>query len=142
MHTGLGPNGHGEHIFAGHADDAAALARCRAWWGDRKVTSFYDGSSTSAVISGMMFQCAYQECPQAEYTGIALEYGTEPLMAVIDALRADQWLENHPQTDAATRAAIKQQVFAAFCTDSDTWRAQVLDQGITSVRAALQGLAD
>ena len=33
LHTGLGPSGHGERIFAGR-DDAAALARARAWWGD------------------------------------------------------------------------------------------------------------
>ena len=25
-----------------------------------------------------MFAAAYEECPQAEYTGIALEYGTLP----------------------------------------------------------------
>ena len=44
LHTGLGPSGVGERIFAGR-DDAAALARARAWWGD-EVTSIYDGSST------------------------------------------------------------------------------------------------
>ena len=43
LHTGLGPNGHGERIFACR-DDAAAFARAKAWWGD--VTSIYDGSST------------------------------------------------------------------------------------------------
>jgi hypothetical protein len=26
-----------------------------------------------------MWTSAYEECPQAEYTGIALEYGTLPL---------------------------------------------------------------
>ena len=33
LHTGLGPSGHGERIFACR-DDAAALARARAWWGE------------------------------------------------------------------------------------------------------------
>lgn len=32
IHTGLGPIGHGEKIYAGH-DDAAELARARACWG-------------------------------------------------------------------------------------------------------------
>jgi hypothetical protein len=31
LHTGLGPSGHGERIFAAR-DDAATLARARAWW--------------------------------------------------------------------------------------------------------------
>ncbi len=99
LHTGLGPNGHGERIFACR-DDAAALARARAWWGP-EVTSIYDGSSTSALLRGLMWLAAYEECAQAEYTGIALEYGTVPLMEVIDALRGDHWLECHPEADAA-----------------------------------------
>ena len=95
LHTGLGPSGHGERIFA-CKNDAAALARARAWWGDA-VTSIYDGSSASALLTGMIWLSAYELCAQAEYTGIALEYGTVPTREVIDALRADQWLENHPQ---------------------------------------------
>src|SRR4029077_18530529 len=44
LHSGLGPAGHGEKIFAGREDDLAALARARAWWSN-VVTSTYDGSS-------------------------------------------------------------------------------------------------
>ena len=61
VHTGLGPSGHGEKIFAAR-DDAAALARTRAWWGP-EVTSFYDGSSTSATLTGVMFNAFHDECP-------------------------------------------------------------------------------
>jgi hypothetical protein len=68
------------------------------------VTSIYDGSSTSARLAGMAFEAVYGECPQAEYTGIALEYGTLPLNEVMQALRADQWLENHPETAGRARA--------------------------------------
>lgn len=57
LHTGLGPNGVGERIFACR-DDAQALARTRAWWGDA-VTSIYDGSSTSPLLSGLMWNAAY-----------------------------------------------------------------------------------
>ena len=38
---------------------------------------------------------------QAQLTAIALEYGTVPLPDVIDALRADQWLDNHPEAEPA-----------------------------------------
>ncbi len=139
LHTGLGPSGHGERIFACR-DDAEALARARAWWGN-DITSTYDGSSTSAPLTGLMWLCAYEECPQAEYTGIALEYGTVPLMDVIDALRADQWLENHPETPEATRAAIKRQVRDAFYTDTDAWKERVLAQAVDAATQALRGLS-
>ena len=137
LHTGLGPSGHGERIYAGR-DDAETYARARAWWGD--VTSIYDGSSASALLTGLLWNSAYEECAQAEYTGMALEYGTVPTTEMIGALRADQWLENHPETDTATRQAIKRQVRDAFYTDTDAWKDSVVAQGVDAAFGALRGL--
>ena len=137
LHTGLGPSGHGERIYAGR-DDAASYARAKSWWGE--VTSIYDGSSASAMLTGLMWLSAYEECPQAEYTGIALEYGTLPQADVMLALRADQWLENHPEADDATRRAIKQQLRDAFYTDTDAWKEKVVAQGVDAAYGALRGL--
>lgn len=139
FHTGLGPSGHGERIFACR-DDAAALARARTWWG-REVTSIYDGSSSSALLTGLMWLAAYQECAQAEYTGIALEYGTLPVLEVTDALRADQWLENHPEASTAQRQAIKRQIRDAFYTDTDAWKQAIVAQGREAALQAVGGLA-
>lgn len=138
FHTGLGPSGVGERIFACR-DDAAALVRAKAWWGDG-ITSIYDGSSTSASLTGLMWTVAYEECPQSEYTGIALEYGTVPVMEVLDALRADQWLENHPEAGASQREAIKQRTLAAFYTDTDAWKHAVLAQAVDAATQAVTGL--
>jgi Protein of unknown function (DUF2817) len=139
LHTGLGPNGHGERIFA-CKDDPAALARARAWWG-ADVTSIYDGTSASALLSGLMWSAAYEECPQAQYTGIALEYGTVPVAEVINALRGEHWFENHPEAPAAARAAVKQRMRDAFYTDTALWKQQIVEQGISAARQALAGLA-
>jgi hypothetical protein len=139
LHTGLGPEGVGERIFACR-DDAAALARARDWWGEG-ITSIYDGSSSSAPLTGLMWLAAYEEAPQAEYTGIALEYGTLSLEDTLDALRADQWLENHPETDEATRRRIKQQLRDAFYIDSDDWKRRILEQAFEAASQAVRGLA-
>ena len=139
LHTGLGPNGHGERIFACR-DDPAALARARAWWG-REVTSIYDGSSASALLSGLMWLSAYQECPQAEYTGIAMEYGTEPMTEVIHCLRAEQWMENHPEAPADARAAVKQRFRDAFYTDTAAWKESIVAQAHEAALQAVAGLA-
>jgi hypothetical protein len=140
LHTGLGPCGLGERIFA-CADDAQALARARRWWGPA-VTSIYDGSSTSANLTGLMWMAAYQECAQAEYTGIALEYGTVSMPEVIAALRADQWLENHPEAaTTAQRAAIKQQVRDAFYIDTDEWKQRIVEQAREATLQAIDGLS-
>ena len=143
LHTGLGPSGLGERIFAGR-NDPAALARARAWWGgggQTPVTSIYDGSSTSALLTGLMWCSVFDECPQAEYTGIAMEYGTLPFHDVLQALRADHWQQLHPEAPAELRGAIKQQMKDAFYVDSDDWRAQVVAQARQSLFQAVDGLS-
>jgi Protein of unknown function (DUF2817) len=140
LHTGLGPSGVAELISACSNEDVAALRRARQWWG-KGVTSLADGTSISAPLQGLMWQTAVQECPQAEYTGMAMEYGTVPVLDVINALRADQWLENHPETDESIARDIKRQVRDAFYTDTDAWKEQVLVQAHDAVRKALRGLA-
>lgn len=138
LHTGLGPRGHGERIFASR-NDAAELARARAWWGP-EVTSIYEGSSSSALLTGMMWLAVFDECPQARYTGIALEYGTLPLLDVLNALRAEHWLELHPEVGPPQSVAIKQQFRNAFYVDADDWKRQITAQAREAALQALAGL--
>ena len=143
LHTGLGPSGLGERIFA-CKDDKAAFERAKAWWdpkGETRITSIYDGSSTSAFLTGLMWISIYEECPQAEYTGIAMEYGTLPFNEVSQALRADHWLHKHPEAPAEQHAAIKQQLMDAFYTDTDAWRGQIISQARQAMFQAVEGLA-
>ncbi|WP_136420161.1 M14 family metallopeptidase [Herbaspirillum sp. ST 5-3] len=137
VHTGLGPSGIGERILACRNE---ALQRATDWWGPN-VTSAQDGSSTSAVLEGQMWSAIYDECQQAEYTGIALEYGTQPMRQVFEALRADQWLELHPEASDGKRHRIKRQIRDAFYTDTDVWKRQVVEQAKEAALQAIQGLA-
>ncbi len=138
LHTGLGASGVGERIFA-CADDAAAYTRAKAWWG-QGITSIYDGSSSSPMLTGLMWMSAYQECPQAEYTGIALEHGTYPPDKVMYALRGDHWLQLHPEAPDALRHQIKQDLMDAFYVDTDAWRTQIVDQAMDAMHQAVTGL--
>lgn len=140
VHSGLGPWGVGERIFEGRAgDEAEGLRRARAWWGDQ-VTCIEDGESVSSAVTGQMMQSLYAECPQAPCTGITLEFGTMPLMEVVSALRAEQWLENHPESEGSIGREIRNRFRAAFYPDSDSWRQQVLAQALEAARQAVAGL--
>jgi hypothetical protein len=142
LHTGLGPSGHGERIYAGK-NDAAAIQRARQWWGGvdgKLLTSIYDGSSTSAFLTGLMWMSIYDECPQAQFTGIAMEYGTLPIMEMMTALRADHWLHNHPKAEPALASAIRQQMRDAFYTDTDAWKGQIISQARQVMFQAVDGL--
>jgi hypothetical protein len=147
LHTGLGPCGVGERIWAGR-DDPQAIARARRWWdngGSTPVTSIYDGSSTSALLTGLMWSAIHDECPQATYTGMALEYGTVPLLEVIQALRADHWLHRQhlraQAVDTGLAAAIRQQMRDAFYVATPEWQAQVVAQARQGLFQAVNGLA-
>lgn len=143
LHTGLGPSGVGERIFA-CKDDQAALARARQWWGGNgatPVTSIYDGSSTSAFLTGLMWMSVYQECPQAEYTGLAMEYGTLPFPEVTQALRAEHWLNIHPEASPALARQIKQQMMDAFYIDTDVWKDRIISQARQALLQAVDGLS-
>lgn len=142
IHTGLGPSGVGERIYAGR-DDAAAVARARAWWsgnGATPVTSIYDGSSSSAFLTGLMWSAAYEECPQAEYTGIALEYGTVPMEDILRALRAEHWLHLHPHAPPALAEQIRRNMKNAFYVDTDEWKSRILRQAREALFQAADGL--
>jgi Protein of unknown function (DUF2817) len=146
LHTGLGPSGYGERIFA-CKDDDEAYERASRWWGNRgnpsgetPVTSIYKGSSASALLTGLMWQSVYEEAPQAQYTAIAMEYGTQPVNEVLNALRADHWLANHPEASPDLAQQIKQQLMAAFYTDTDVWKGQIVSQARQSMFQAVDGL--
>jgi Protein of unknown function (DUF2817) len=151
VHTGLGSAGHGErianvanmaHVGGDNNSDAsqAILKRARQWWGN-EVTSILDGSTVSSPLTGVMPTVMGQECPQAQYTGIALEFGTVPVRTVMQALRAEHWLHQHPQAPAAQAAQIKQDLLDAFYVQTDEWKQQILTQSLAAMHEAVAGLS-
>jgi Protein of unknown function (DUF2817) len=162
LHTGLGPSGHGERMFgysagksaaAGSSDttdtadttgSAAAFERASRWWsndGATPLTSTSDGTSVSAALTGTIADVGYQECPAAILTKMTIEYGTVPPLAVMQAMRGDQWNELHPEAPATLREANSQAMMAAFFTHTPEWQATVTAQGVQAVQQAVAGLA-
>ena len=142
LHTGLGPSGVGERIYMG-PDLPERLARTRVWWGSaegNQVTVPFQGGSVSAPLSGTLDICVDQACPEAESTCIALEFGTVPLLDALEGLRARNWLHQHPDAPAPLAAQIRQQVRAAFYTETDAWKGQVISQARQALFQAIDGL--
>ena len=140
VHTGLGPRGHGEKIYAGRRD-ATAVARARQWWGS-DIAVPYEGSSASVDITGQLAGLIYQTCPDALHTPMALEFGTVPLDAMIEALRGRNWLLAHPEADDAMRDAILRATLDAFYSNAADWHGMVLGQSRVAVLQALSGLQE
>lgn len=138
VHTGLGRRGGSERVLAAR-HDAATAARARSWWGSG-ITSTQDDSSSSPALHGQMWSAVYDECPQAQYTGIAVELGTASRLEVLQALRADQWLARHPEAPQSVRRSIKERVRRAFYVETDDWKRHAVAETIAAVHAAMDGL--
>ena len=144
LHTGLGPFGFCERIYLGR-NEAASMQRAIDWWGGSgatPVTVAGDGDSASAELPGQMHRAIYEECPHAQFTGLALEFGTIPAVQVLQALRGDQWRHLHEDaTDDALAQQIQSQMRAAFYDESDGWKGLVISQARQAMFQAVDGLA-
>ncbi|HEY5810237.1 MAG TPA: DUF2817 domain-containing protein, partial [Povalibacter sp.] len=94
-----------------------------------------------AKIAGDWLSAAPGLLSNATVTGIAIEFGTIPPLAVLDALRADNWLHMQGNPGGPDAPAIKWQILSAFYTDDDVWRGMVLGQSLLACRQAVAGLA-
>lgn len=142
LHTGLGPYGYGEPIAVDppHSD---GLARAKAWYGD-DVTSPFEGDGANAAspeITGHLAQGCAAGAPQTSWTSMTLEFGTQPLAEVIDALRADTWLHAHGDLKSHQARDIKATMRATFYGDEPDWKTKIWERGRDMANRALAGLA-
>ena len=138
LHTGLGPWGHGE-LISSEQPDSDALERQRAWWQD--VTSIHDGTSVSAQLSGEWLGAVADLVPDAEVTGVAIEYGTVDPISVLQSLRADAVLHAHGDPVGPAAGAVRNQVRAAFLDDDPTWLGACWPRYRSVVTTAIERLA-
>jgi hypothetical protein len=138
-HTGLGPWGYGEQIVT-DPPGSPGYARAKAWYG-AVITSPSSGDSTSADIKGDGLAAAPALLPGAEVTGMALEVGTQSLVEVLTAVRADAWLHAHGDLASTEGRSIKAKVRDAFFGDADDWKGMVAGQSLLATRQAIRGLA-
>jgi hypothetical protein len=86
-----------------------------------------------------MWEAIHAAAPQAEYTGIALEYGTEPITEVLDALRGDHWLAQHPEAPPCSPPRSKP-ACCAPSTPTPTLEGQIVSQARQALFQAADGL--
>lgn len=137
-HTGLGPYGHGERIVV-HDPKGPAYQRAREWYDD-DITSPFDGSSTSAPLTGVNLMGMEEALGETEFTALALEYGTYELMEVLNCLRADNWLHQHGDLDSEKGKAIKKETRRCLYPDKDDWKEMIWERAVETQRAAVRGL--
>jgi Protein of unknown function (DUF2817) len=149
LHSGLGPSGVGERMFSpcyapeNGDQDAPMWERANAWWnpkGNTPLTRVGKNSASSEKITGNLNAPAVWECPQAMFTKLTLEFGTLPPLAVLQAMRAEQWLELNPTAPPEQAHSIKKAMRDAFFVDTPEWKAAVVQQGVEAIEQAVIGM--
>ena len=74
-------------------------------------------------------------------TSVALEYGTQSLPEVLEALRADNWLHLYGDPESDAGRAIKRQIRDAFYGDTAEWKRTIWETADRVARQAAAGLA-
>ncbi len=121
-HSALGKYADRTLVLEGSVD-AAAAARVRRVMGEGVRT--WDAADASAyTIRGGMTAYLQSKLPGVRYDGLTCEFGTQPNLQVLAALRAENRLHHWgtPTDDHPARAAMR----AAFAPREARWEAAVL----------------
>lgn len=142
IHTGLGPYGHGEKLYAGRKDPKD-IARARACWGSDVFLTFSGNTeSVSVDVVGLVCSSLHGECAEAEALLMGLEFGTLPSSTVQSALIHAAWIRAQGEkVGAATRAAASRELRDAFYGDNDVWKGMILGQARVACLQVAQTLA-
>lgn len=140
FHTGAGPFGYCEPIFAG--DPAhPGCARMRRWIGPG-MTLQRSGKAATPPQEGLNSELWEKDCgANAAYIGF--EYGAMPGDEVLAALRAEYVFNRRGRNDwhDGEVQAVKRRLLDAFCPDSAEWRELVLLQARPLIERVGRGLA-
>lgn len=119
LHTGVGQYGKIE-AYSVVAEDKENHLRTKAWLHDliKTIPSPYP-------VSGSTVDAMLDYFASIKITGFALECGTESPITVLNALRAQNWLDKFGSNNFTIKEEIKQNMKAAFYPDSNDWRDKV-----------------
>ena len=137
VHTGLGDYA-GLQLLTVESPDAVRYHRLRQTFGVR-VRSTVDPSSGAANAGGNIFAGYERRIAPAEFTGLALEFGTYEQARVQFALRANAWayLEGNAMSRDDLREQSRAEMLEIFCPADESWRRQVVVQGVEVFGQAL-----
>jgi hypothetical protein len=135
IHTGLGPCG-GLTLFQ-TADEGDAGAEAAASW--FPSVARYDRPGTTDPLQVGLLGPGLEDAA----TGVDLvvplvvEFGTQEIMPVFAAMRADNWLHQHGDPTSTIGGEIRLLMREAFYIDDEGWRSAVAEQGLATIGAAL-----
>jgi hypothetical protein len=137
IHTGLGNSG---ELEMSTDETGVKYARLTKWFPTRKVTNVANSELLAYEITGGIELAFTRPDSDTPWHFVTLEFGTQPLIPVLLALQADNWLHcfggaTHPLSNRV-QAMMKN----AFSVPSLQWQQQVLSTTLSVITEAINAL--
>jgi hypothetical protein len=139
IHTGLGKRGVGELIS--YLPPSCDEFRRMSGWFHGSLRSMATGDSVSAAVEGTL-TAGFDRSVAGRSYAVGLEFGTHAPLAVLNAMRADQWYHNNAvRLPERLRELTRRKMKRAFCVEDANWHGQLVarfDQVMQELTAGLK----
>jgi hypothetical protein len=138
IHSGLGRRGEGE-LLSHLPASSPAFIRMNGWFhGDLK--SMVSGDAVSAALEGTL-AAGFDRSISCESFAVGLEFGTISQIAVLRAMRADQWYRNNAArlTDA-DREWARRKMRSAFRIEDPRWHDRIVARFEQAMKQLVDGV--
>jgi hypothetical protein len=140
-HTGLGELGACE-LITGFPKSDPAYSYGQEVWGEA-VKSTESGDSLSTKLNGLIDQGLRPLFgASTRFFFVSAEYGTYPIMRMLRAMRADNWLHHYANNAHPLWPSVKAEVLESFRPNQSIWRQRVLNEAEKHLGRAFQALFD
>ena len=139
FHTGLGPYGTCDMMTNGVPGDSD-YDRAVAWYGEG-ISSPAAGNSTSAPLTGVIDDGLAEEVAGSELTSITAEFGTFPVLYVLNALLGDNWLHLKGDPGSPMGREMKAHMRNTFGPPERDWQEMISLRSFQLLRRAVKGLS-
>ena len=139
LHTGLGEYGCAE-VILNVRDDSPEYQRAVTIWGPELTRTTVKGDSVSPHLDASLKLALPRMLPGVEVTAVSLEFGTVPVLEVLKALRADNWLHHHGGSHHPRAEELKTCLLRAFHPGTRDWEESVWEKGRDAIERALASL--
>jgi hypothetical protein len=140
-HTGLGELGACE-LITGYPKTDPAFQYGYEVWGEA-LKSTESGDSLSTKLNGLIDQGLRPIFGErSRFFFVSAEYGTYPIMRILRAMRADNWLHHFADNRHPLWPSVKAEVLESFRPNQSIWRLRVLKEAEQHLGRAFGALFD
>ena len=134
VHTGLGPRGEDTLLVAAGSSPPSGWAEALG----KPLTDAAGDDPTAYVVRGSLAEGVSRALPHATLHAVTQEFGTEPLLPIIAALRDEnRW---HLHGEGSVDHWSKRRLREALCPADIAWRRAVVQRGVAAATGALAWL--